>query len=288
MVALVLLVLGSVACAGLETSEPLETGQPSEKPAKDDEKRVEITEEPLHSCGLSFLESRIHHEGFLDWAPGLLAFGRNKGRAVSVLQIGDQETLSLSTPTTISAKLGISTRFGVYGDLSPNGTRLVYTYCVKMESAFEIAVLNLESYKQLRLTENLFLDHYPVWSPDGKRIAFISDDKDTWNSGLYTMAADGTEVQRLMPSEESIELAPPVWSPDGERLAFTMWSREDHRLYLYSVRSDGSKLTKIGQTSYVIRPPEWNEFAPAVPAWSPDGQFLAFIGGYCGERPSQR
>ena len=281
MVALVLLVLGIVACAGLETSEPLETVQPSEKLAKDDERKVKITEEPLSSCGLSFQESRRHHEGFLNWTPGLLAFGRNKGRAVTVLQIVDQEKLSLSTPTTISANLGISTRFGVYGDLSPDGTQLVYTYCVKREGEFEIAVVNLETNKQLRLTENLFLDHYPVWSPDGKRIAFVSDDENTWRSGLYTMAADGTEVQRLTPSEEGIELAPPVWSPDGERLAFAiaMRSREDFRLYLYTVRSDGSELTKIAETSFVIRPPDWNEFAPAVPAWSPDGQFLAFIGG---------
>ena len=281
MVALVLLVLGIVACAGFETSEPLETVQPSEKPAKDDEKRVEITEEPLSSCGLSFQESRLHHEGFIDWVPGLLAFGRNKGRAVRVLQFVDQETLGMPTPTTILAHSDTSPRFGVYGDLSPDGTRLVYTYCVKREGEFEIAVVNLRSNKQLRLTENLYLDHYPEWSPDGKRIAFVSDDENTWRSGLYTMAADGTEVQRLTPSEEGIELAPPVWSPDGERLAFTiaMRSREYFRLYLYTVRSDGSELTKIAETSFVIRPPDWNEFAPAVPAWSPDGQFLAFIGG---------
>ena len=279
MVALVLLVLGTVACAGFETSEPLEPGQPREELAKDDEKKVEITEDPLYSCGVYFQESRLHHEGFIDWVPGLLAFGRNKGRAVWVLQFVDQETLGMPTPTTILAHSDTSPRFGVYGDLSPDGTRLVYTYCVKREGEFEIAVVNLETYKQLRLTENLFLDHYPVWSPDAKRIAFVSDDEKTWRSGLYTMAADGTEVQRLTPSEEGIELAPPVWSPDGERLAFTMWSREDYGLYLYTVRSDGSELTKIAETSFVIRPPDWNEFAPAVPAWSPDGQFLAFIGG---------
>ena len=58
-----------------------------------------------------------------------------------------------------------------------------------------------------------------------------------------------------------------------------MKSEESDGLYLHTVRNDGSELTKVAETSLVIRPPSEYEFAPAVPAWSPDGRYLTFIRG---------
>ena len=93
------------------------------------------------------------------------------------------------------------------------------------------------------------------------------------------MAADGSDVRRVAAPEGRAALAPPVWSPDGERIAFVMASVEDYSLYLYTVRADGTELTQIAETAYVIKSPEQHQYAPAVPAWSPDGRYLAFIGG---------
>ena len=81
------------------------------------------------------------------------------------------------------------------------------------------------------------INHYPVWSPDGDRIAF--------NAGcLYTMSPDGSDVQPvveapsgLLHSKSVIALVPPVWSPDGQRLGFRGkrrkgWSEESaYRLH---------------------------------------------------------
>ena len=54
----------------------------------------------------------------------------------------------------------------------------------------------------------------PVWSPDGRRIAFVSrrDGK-----ALYVMNADGSGLRIVARVEE---LAAPAWSPDGRRIAF--------------------------------------------------------------------
>ena len=54
----------------------------------------------------------------------------------------------------------------------------------------------------------------PVWSPDGRRIAFVSrrDGK-----ALYVMNADGSGLRIVARVER---LATPAWSPDGRRIAF--------------------------------------------------------------------
>jgi TolB protein len=58
---------------------------------------------------------------------------------------------------------------------------------------------------------------YPTWSPDGKRIAFMS-----WRAGpteIFMMNDDGTGQQRLTWTSVG-DLIDPRWSPDGERIAF--------------------------------------------------------------------
>ena len=92
---------------------------------------------------------------------------------------------------------------------------------------------------------------------------------------LYTMSADGSDVQIVAPQLSGVALSPPVWSPDGQRLAFVVNEGErypdEHRI-LYTVRYDGSELVRIGETAV----------APALlaaPTWSPYSERLAFVGG---------
>ena len=73
----------------------------------------------------------------------------------------------------------------------------------------------------------------PVWSPDGRRIAFVSrrDGK-----ALYVMNADGSGL-RIVARVDA--LATPAWSPDGRRIAF-QGRRDRHSGALYVVNADGS------------------------------------------------
>ena len=96
----------------------------------------------------------------------------------------------------------------------------------------------------------------PVWSPDGRRIAFVSrrDGK-----ALYVMNADGSGLRIVARVEP---LATPAWSPDGRRIAFE-GRRDRHSVALYVVNADGS-----GQRTLARR--------GNAPAWSPDGRSIAF------------
>ena len=183
-------------------------------------------------------------------------------------------------------------RFGTMTafDISPDGSKLVYSTCryptppeVEYQFAesdpyfvhvgdgvyiphrvaemrrhsFEIAISNIDGTDPKRLTENNAFDNYPVWSPDGGRIAFISKRSTNRFASppkLYTMAADGSDV-RLLYSEPA---GSPVWSPDGRHIAFVGVGG------VHTVRPDGSDLTTISATR-------------SGPAWSPDGRRLALV-----------
>ena len=60
-------------------------------------------------------------------------------------------------------------------------------------------------------------DRAPAWSPDGTRIAFVSD-RDGGFPELYLMNADGSGVTRL--TNNAFVDGNPSWAPDGSRLVF--------------------------------------------------------------------
>jgi Tol biopolymer transport system component len=95
----------------------------------------------------------------------------------------------------------------------------------------------------------------PVWSPDGRRIAFVSQGRD--GRALYVMNADGSGLRIVARIEPR---ATPAWSPDGRRIVFQGWG--DGAVYV--VNADGS-----GQRTLARR--------GSTPAWSPDGRRIAFV-----------
>ncbi|WP_026369198.1 prolyl oligopeptidase family serine peptidase [Kallotenue papyrolyticum] len=61
-----------------------------------------------------------------------------------------------------------------------------------------------------------------TWSPDGERLAFVSQNEDTpeyvWINDIFVLAAEGGTPERITPG--TLSLGSPVWSPDGRQLAF--------------------------------------------------------------------
>lgn len=94
------------------------------------------------------------------------------------------------------------------------------------------------------LTDNPH-DSFPVWSPDGSRVAFMHYQHDHWE--IYVMNGDGTGRTRLTETpfmaERPFNNVSPAWSPDGKKIAFL--SDRDGPWHLYVMDADGSNQRQI-------------------------------------------
>ena len=104
-------------------------------------------------------------------------------------------------------------------------------------------------------------DQHPKWSPDGKRISFISSRGGSFD--LWMMNADGTGVERL--TDHSAADYDPIWAPDGQSLIFS--SERDSRSDLYRVWLADRRVDRLTH-HFVGR--------AIMPNVSPDGTSVAF------------
>ena len=96
------------------------------------------------------------------------------------------------------------------------------------------------------------------------KIAFVS--QRDGNDEIYTMNADGSNVQRLTfdPIGSPKSDLSPVWSPDGTRIAFV--SNRDGNYEIYVMNADGSNQQRLTSSND----------GDLNPTWSPDGTRIAF------------
>jgi TolB protein len=149
-------------------------------------------------------------------------------------------------------------------------------FASEKDGNFDIYTMTIDGTEKIRLTEHEAADFDPAWSPDGKRIAFVSlrdgvgrlewpsscsDD----NCEIYVMDADGSNVRPLTHSENLSENNP-VWSQDGQYIAFISRSLQGRDSILCIMNAEGLDLLQLTENgSYVYEP-----------AWSPDGTRIAF------------
>ncbi len=145
--------------------------------------------------------------------------------------------------------------------LSPDGKRLaVVRYGEKGKSDIWVSGLVGGTTARLTFEGNNTL---PLWTPDGKRVAFASDRNGT--SKLFWILADGSGSAEPLLESQYPQL-PSSWSPDGKMLVFTQ--------YHPSTGSDIWVLPMEGDSqAQPFLQSQFNEWAGVI---SPDGRWLAY------------
>ena len=126
---------------------------------------------------------------------------------------------------------------------SPDGKKIIFQSDRNEEMPgsndnWEIYTINLDGGELTRLTHHPAADSDPAYSPDGTRIAFVSN-RD-FNPEIYVMDADGGNVIRL--THNLGDDNHPAFSPDGKQLVFhSNRDRGSQELYLINVDGTGEK-----------------------------------------------
>jgi len=137
-------------------------------------------------------------------------------------------------------------------DLSPDGKRIAFT---ALNNLWEMQI----GEKPHQLTHDAFFEEGAQWSPDGKYLAYASDNDGVMNLYVRDMSTGG--VKRVSASPTSAQLLP-AWSPDGKWLAF----------------QDETGVTAVVEIATgKVRTLTPALFDPGRPSWSADGSTLAIV-----------
>jgi Tol biopolymer transport system component len=147
-------------------------------------------------------------------------------------------------------------------DWSPGG-RIAFTS--NRTGSYDLYVMNADGSSLSALVQTGAWDEYARWAPDDQRLSLstTATTQGVPNSEVFVRQANGTLTQRTNSTAED-QFAD--WSPDG-RLVYTEGFKGDTDWDIYIVNADGSnRIPWSGGATCDVQP-----------AWSPDGQWIAFL-----------
>ncbi|HXG45888.1 MAG TPA: amidohydrolase family protein [Gemmatimonadales bacterium] len=154
-------------------------------------------------------------------------------------------------------------------DVSPDGTRLVF------ELMGDLYLLPLAGGEARPLTSGPAFDSQPRWSPDGRRIVFLSDRDGSEN--VWTMDADGTRLKQVSQGDKEL-YASPEWTPDGEYIVVSRTQGPIGSSYmLWLFHKDGGagvSLTKDDKGERALGSGRGTTINSLGPAFGPDGRYI--------------
>ena len=230
-----------------------------------------------------------HNENYIRWSPdgSRILFDVSediyKGPVDLHSAAADGSSLENIAGVSLSVPIWAGPSTMMYLDVSPDGSHIAFSTCARNTDSngyrwgynYDIALANIDGTDAKNLTDNKGLENFPVWSPDGTRVAYLSSseefaliddilsDRIRGRLSIH-MVATGESKDIDLPTGDVAAFHPPAWSPDGQSLAFVAYEGHGRlsRAVVYTVGIDGSNLTKI-------------TYAASGPAWSPDGQRIA-------------
>ena len=185
--------------------------------------------------------------------------------------VSDAKMNSLATMNPDGTGIAALHINGYDPSVSPDGSKIAFC-SLRDDQYSQIYVANADGTGEKRITKISTGDSCgPVWSHDGKKIAFYSYalPHPSRNPAVWVMDPDGTNMKRI--AEHGLSAS---WSPDDKQMVFA--SNRDGKFQIYVMSSDGSNVRRL--TS--------NKAEESAPAWSPNGQDILFVSDREGEHPA--
>jgi len=214
---------------------------------------VPVEEGVLQSTATGAAQYSLSATGSLVYVPGREITGR---KLVWVSRNGTEQPLSAPVRKYATPRL------------SPDGGRVAVTVDDQVR---QVWLYDLSRETLTRLTFEGSISAVPVWTPDGKRIAFQSNKEGPLN--IFWQLADGSGGLERLTASEHLN-APTSFSPDGQLLAFIEVAPAtgiDNWILRLSDPSPGSGQVRKSQP--FMRTP----FNEAAPRFSPDGHWMAYV-----------
>jgi serine/threonine-protein kinase len=161
---------------------------------------------------------------------------------------------------------------------SPDGTQLAFD-AAEAGKARDVEIFDRRNETVRRLTFDPTDDVSPVWSPDGRRVAFGSKRENARGFfNLYWQNADGSGSAQRLTTADAHHL-PGSWSPDGRWIAFhEIRTAGAGDILVLPVESDSAGGLKAGPAQPLVATPA-TELAPV---FSPDGRWIAYFSNESG------
>src|SRR5262249_9996306 len=145
--------------------------------------------------------------------------------------------------------------------ISPDGHRVAFASETGKDS--NVFVYRFASGTSMQRLTLAGVNRFPVWTGDGKRIAFQSDREG--DLGIWWQPADGGVPERLTKAEAGTAHTPESWSPSADELLYTVTKSSKVTLWVLSLRQRRSSQF-----------PDVESTAPIGSAFSPDGRWVAY------------
>lgn len=183
----------SPTAANLATATPVGEAFATPTPSSWSPETLFPYSEPSYPCGPDASPYRGGvHRHFLHWQIG--DSGVVFDLAYATWAVNAEGTAARRVADADPGDLGSwgTGQYGYYADVSPGTSRIAYSTCEhtyydhsrvgrRFNRGYEIATVNADGSGRQRLTDNVHFENYPVWSPDGNRIAFIAhNDVSRW------------------------------------------------------------------------------------------------------------
>lgn len=147
---------------------------------------------------------------------------------------------------------------------SPDGKRILFMEEVGKNN--DIYTINLDGTEKRNLTNNPADDTFPIFSPNGTKIAFFSDRDKVNFYEIYVMNQDGSDQRRVTNRKfgfwETHQF--PIFSPDGSHIIFQLLLRYEDDWEIFKIGIDGKGEVNLTQ----------NPFADHPFCWMPTGEIL--------------